>query len=83
MQEFKVGKSTIGDKIKVWEQACTYCRAHGNPATASGRAAHLYKSITGVFPRLLPSFEQVPNVPVSREIMNKARANAIAFRSRS
>lgn len=83
MQEFKVGKSTIGDKLKVWEQACTYCRAHGNPATASGRAAHLYKSITGVFPRLLPSFEQVPNVPVSREIMNKARANAIAFRSRA
>ena len=82
MLEFKVGKATIGDKLAVWEQSVTLCRGQGNPDTAKGRAAHLFKSITGVFPRNLPDFETTPNVAVSRAVMNKARANSIAFRHR-
>ena len=81
MLEFKVGKATIGDKLTVWEQAVTLCRGQGNPATIKGRAAHLYKSITGVFPRNLPEFDTVPNVTVSKAVMNKHRANQIAFRN--
>jgi superfamily II DNA or RNA helicase len=81
MVEFKVGKATVGDKLKVWEQAVTLCRNQGKPETAKGRASHLYKSITGVFPRGLPEFDQVPNVPISRAVMNKAKANAIAYRA--
>lgn len=80
LQEFMVGKATIGDKLKVWEEVVTYCRGVGKPETAKGRAAHLYKSITGVFPRNLPEFESTRNVPVSRAVINKARANMIAFR---
>jgi superfamily II DNA or RNA helicase len=83
MLEFKVGKATIGDKLAVWEQAVTLCRGQGNPDTAKGRAAHLYRSITGVFPRNLPDFDQVPNVVVSRAIINKSRANSIAYRARA
>lgn len=78
--EFMVGKATIGDKLRVWEEAVTYCRGVGNPETAKGRAAHLYKSITGVFPRNLPEFDATNNVPISRGVVNKARANMIAFR---
>lgn len=78
--EFKVGKATIGDKLSVWEQAVTFCRRQGKPDTAKGRAAHLYKSITGVFPRDLPDFVHTPNVTVTRAVLNKARANSIAFR---
>lgn len=81
MVEFKVGKATVGDKLAVWEQAVTLCRGSGKPETAKGRAAHLYKSITGVFPRNLPEFDSVPNVPISRAVMNKAKANAIAYRA--
>jgi hypothetical protein len=81
MVEFKVGKATVGDKLKVWEQAVTLCRNQGRPETAKGRASHLYKSITGVFPRGLPEFDEVPNVPISRAVMNKAKANAIAYRA--
>jgi superfamily II DNA or RNA helicase len=81
MVEFKVGKATVGDKLAVWQQACTLCRNQGKPETAKGRASHLYKSITGVFPRNLPDFDHVPNVPISRAVMNKAKANAIAFRA--
>ena len=80
MLEFKVGKATIGDKLAVWEQAVTLCRGQGNPDTAKGRAAHLFKSITGVFPRNMPDFERTPSVAVSRAILNKSRANSIAFR---
>lgn len=79
MFEFKVGKATIGDKMDVWSQAVTLCRGTGNPDTAPGRAAHLYKSITGVFPRGMPSFHDTPNVVVSRAVMNKQRANNIRF----
>jgi hypothetical protein len=79
MTEFMVGKATIGDKLRVWEEVVTYCRGVGRPETAKGRAAHLYKSITGVFPRNLPAFEDTRNVPVSRAVINKARANLIAY----
>lgn len=81
MVEFKVGKATIGDKLAVWEQVVTLCRTTGKPESAKGRAAHLYKSITGVFPRNLPEFDAVPDVHVSRAVLNKQRANMIAYRA--
>lgn len=81
MVEFKVGKATVGDKLTVWEQAVTLCRNQGKPETAKGRASHLYKSITGVFPRNLPEFDAIQNVAISRAVMNKAKANAIAYRA--
>lgn len=81
--EFKVGKATVGDKLKVWEQCVTLCRGQGKAETAPGRAAHLYRSITGAFPRGLPNFDQTQNVPVSRGVLNKSRANSIAFRARA
>lgn len=82
MVEFKVGKATVGNKKAVWEQACTLCRNQGKPETAKGRAFHLFKSITGQEPKGLPKFDDVPNVPISRAVMNKAKANAIAYRAR-
>lgn len=81
MLEFKVGKANVGDKLTVWQQAVTLCRSSGNPDTAKNRAAHLYKSITGTFPRNLPEFHAVPDVSVSRAVINKQRANMIAYRA--
>lgn len=83
MIEFIVGNAKVGDKLAVWEQAVTFCRGTGNPDTAKGRAAHLYRSITGAFPRGMPEFEQTQNVVVTRAVINKARANSIAFRART
>lgn len=81
MVEFKVGKATVGDKASVWAQCVTLIRRQrGNPATAAGRAAHLYKSITGVFPRNLPPYHMVADVPVSRGVSNKHKSNKIAYR---
>lgn len=80
--EFKVGKLVAGDRLSTWEQCVTLCRTNGDPATTGGRAAHLYKSITGVFPRGLPDFEQTRNVSVGRAVRNKYLANQIAYRHR-
>jgi DNA repair protein RadD len=81
MAEFKVGKATAGNRLAVWEQAVTLCRNQGKPETASRRAYHLFKSITGVEPAGLPPFDAIPNVTISRAVMNKAKANAIAYRA--
>lgn len=81
MFEFKVGKATVGDKLDVWQQAVTLCREQGKPETAPGRAAWLYKSVVGVFPRNLPPFESTPDVHVSAAMRNKLRSNRIAYRA--
>lgn len=81
MVEFMIGKATVGNKLAVWEQCATLCKGQGSPASAKGRAAHLFKSITGTFPSNLPGFDVVRNVPISRAVMNKAKANTIAYRA--
>lgn len=80
MVEFTVGKVTVGDKSSVWAQCVTLMRSTGAPATAAQRAAHLYKSITGAFPRSLPDFDAVADVTVTRGVMNKYKANKFAYR---
>jgi superfamily II DNA or RNA helicase len=82
MVEFTVGKAKVGDKASVWAQCVTLMRQRGTnrPETAPQRAAHLFKSITGVFPRNLPDFHMVADVPVTRGVRNKHSANLIAYR---
>jgi hypothetical protein len=81
MVEFTVGKAKVGDRASVWAQCVTLIRnQRGNPATAANRAAHLYKSITGSFPRNLPSFDTVADVPITRGVRNKHKSNRIAWR---
>ena len=79
LTEFKIGKATVGDKLNVWQQAVSICRKRGDPDTAKGRAAYLFKSITGTFPRGLPDFDDIQDVTVTRAIENKVRANSIAY----
>jgi superfamily II DNA or RNA helicase len=78
MVEFTVRKAKIA-KADLWAQCVTHCRNSGNPATSDGRAAHLYKSFTGEFPRRLPGFRNTRDVPVSDIVKNRATANRIAF----
>lgn len=80
MVEYRIGKLTVGPAAEVWAQCVTVTRQSGNPATAPARAAYLYKSITGSFPRNLPDFADVASVTVSIAVKKKARANHIAYR---
>lgn len=81
MQEFTIGKKNVGGKMDVWAQAVTICRYSGKPETAAQRAAHLYRSVVGVWPRGLPDYHSTQDVAVSQAMKNKQRANMIAYRS--
>lgn len=82
MKEIMIGKTKYADDAKhLYEQACTLARGEGNPATAKGRAAHLYKSVTGDWPSQFWKFESMPNVAISKAVRNKSRANGISYRA--
>jgi hypothetical protein len=78
MQEIKIGKLTAApDARSLFNQCCTYTRSHGNPETMKQRCAHLYKDIMGEWPKF--SFDNAPNVPVSRAVLNKIQQKSIAY----
>lgn len=82
MVEFKVGRAKVGDAASVWAQCVTLIRnQRGKPETAPQRAAHLFKSITGSYPRKLPDYHAVRDVIVTKGVLNKHKSNKIAFRN--
>src|SRR5574337_801584 len=83
MQEIRIGKTKYADDARhLYEQACTYARAHSAPEKQAGRAYWIFKKISGVEPSLAWRFEDTPNVPITRAVMNKIRADNIAFSKR-
>lgn len=80
MREVMIGKKKLADdKRHLWEQVCTYARAHSAPEKQKGRASHLYRDMTGVWPRGMPDFENTPNVQITRNVLNAIKAKNIAF----
>lgn len=78
--EIKIGKTKYADSSEhLYAQACTYARAHSTPDKQRGRAAHIYKSITGQWPPQHLNFDTAPNVAITHAVMNKIRANNIAY----
>lgn len=66
-----IGKSVLADNHRhLYEQLVSYTRGNGKPETAKGRAAHLFKHVTGQFPDGF-SYERTHNVPISKPVMNK------------
>lgn len=83
MIEVILGKSNKKQaKEAVWQQVCAYARSHSAPDKQAGRAAHLYKDITGVWPRGFTTFEQTPNVPITRDVLNFIKHKNIAYSKR-
>ena len=80
MREVLIGKSKAAENhYHLWQQCCSYVRAHGKPETQQGRAAHLFKSVVGTWPTRSWSIDKTEGAPVSRAVFNKARANSIAW----
>lgn len=83
MQEVRIGKTKYADDRRhLWEQACSYARGHSAPERQQGRASHIYKSITGAWPPREWRVDNTPTVPITRAVMNKIKANNIAFAKR-
>lgn len=79
MREVRIGKTKYADdRLHLWGQCVTYARAHSRPEKQRGRAAHIFKSITGAWPPREYAFDSTPNVTITRPVLNKIRANNIA-----
>lgn len=80
MREIVIGKTKYADDaFHLWQQAVTYARGNSAPEKQKGRAAHIYKSVTGSWPPAAYNFDATPNAPVSRAVLNKIRSSNIAF----
>lgn len=73
------GKRMGDDKAHVWAQVAAYARSHSAPEKQQGRAAHLYRDITGQWPANGWRVETTPGVEISRNVLNKIKAQNIAF----
>lgn len=79
-REIMLGKKKLADDSRhLWEQVVTYARSHSAPEKQRGRAAHIFKDIVGSWPPREWAFEATDNVPITRNVLNKIRANNIAF----
>lgn len=73
-------KKLANDKMDLWAQVATYARQKAKPGgNPQGRAAHLYKDITGEWPPRGLSLDAAPWVEPTRNTLNKIRSLSIAF----
>lgn len=80
MREVTIGKKKLADDhAHLWNQVCTYARAHSAPDKQRGRAWHLYQKITGHAPPKSYRFESAPNVEITRNVRNKIISLNMAF----
>jgi DNA repair protein RadD len=80
MREVVIGKVKAAENHEhLWQQACAYTRAHGNPATMQGRAAHIFNDIVGQFPPRGWHIDNTPGVEITRPVLNKIKAKTIAW----
>lgn len=80
MQEIRIGKHKLAeDSRHLWAQLVTYTRGR---AKKPGYAAHLFKDMTGTYPPAGWSYDEVPDVAVSRNVLNQIRRRNIAWANR-
>ena len=83
MREITLGKKKIADDSRhLWEQACTYARAHSAPDKQRARAYFLFKDMAGKEPPKHWGLTDTPDVPMSRNFLNQVKAKNIAFANR-
>lgn len=73
------GKKMGDDRAHVWAQVAAYARSHSAPEKQQGRAAHIYREITGNWPPTSWRVATTPGVEISRNVLNKIKAKNIAF----
>lgn len=80
MREVMIGKAKAAENhAHLWQQVCSYARAHGKPETMQGRAAHIFKDIIGDWPPRGWHIDRTDGAEISRAVLNKIRAKNIAF----
>lgn len=83
MREVTIGKSKAADNhYHLWQQACSYARAHSQPEKQRGRASCIFKDIVGKWPPSEWSFDQTPGAEISRAVLSKIKSNNIRWSKR-
>lgn len=83
MQEIRIGKKVLATgKADLWAQVATYAKSHSSPEKQQGRAAHLYKDITGTWPPREWKVASAPDVAPTAATLGKIRSLYIAFSHR-
>lgn len=82
MQEIRIGNKKLADSPDdLWRQVCGHARAHSRPEKQAGRAANLYRNITGKWPPREFDFYSTEPAPVSAATRNKIKSLDIAYRA--
>jgi hypothetical protein len=80
MQEIVLGgKKLAPDLAHLYAQLATYAKRHSLPEKQQGRAAHLFKDITGMWPPREFNIETAPVVEPTRNTLGKIKSLRIAF----
>ena len=83
MQEITLnGKKLAPDAGHLWAQLATYAKTHSKPENQQGRAAHLFREMTGSWPPREFRIESAPVVEPTRNVLGKIRSLQIAFHHR-
>lgn len=86
MHEITIGtgkhrKVLAADSWDLWRQLCGYARAHSKPENQSGRAANLFRNITGKWPPITFDFHQTDSAPITANTRNKITSLDIAWKA--
>jgi hypothetical protein len=80
MNEIKIGSAKAANsEHHLWQQVCAYARFNSPVERQQGRAAHIYKDISGSWPPSSWSIDSTQSVEISRAVMNKIKSKNIAF----
>lgn len=85
MREIAIGsgkkrKVLAADEVDLWRQLCGYARAHSKLEKQPGRAANLFRNITGNWPPREFDFYQTESAPITRNTKNKITSLDWAWR---
>lgn len=74
------GKRLGSDRAHVWAQVATYAKLHSAPEKQQGRAAHLYRDMTGHWPPRDWRIETTPFTEITRPVLNKITSLNMAWK---
>jgi superfamily II DNA or RNA helicase len=81
MVEITMGKKKVADDQRhLWEQACTYARAHSQPEKQRARAKYIFLDMAGIEPPKEWGLSDTPNVPMSRNFLNRIAAKNAQYK---
>lgn len=81
MREIRLGKKVLAsDAFDLWRQLCGYARAHSKPEKQSGRAANLFRNITGNWPPREYDFHATEPATITKNTKNKIKQLDWAWR---